>query len=394
MIKLLSLFIMEPIMKIVIAPDSFKESLTAKEVCIAIENGFRRVFPQAEYCCVPVADGGEGTVQSLVDATNGQIQTLTVTGPLGKPVSAFYGLLGDNSHTAVIEMAAASGLHHVPDSLRDPKKTSSYGTGELIKAALDQGSKKIIIGLGGSATNDGGIGMLAALGIQFTDQHEHSIDANGAGLASIENINIDALDPRLSDCEVLVACDVDNPLCGERGASAVFGPQKGATSADIETLDNGLRHYGKCIQEQFNIDVLHQAGAGAAGGMGAALLAFTNAQLKPGIELVLDAVNLQGYMSNTDLVITGEGRIDEQTIYGKTPMGVAKVAKNDAIPVIAVAGSLGHNHQKVYECGIDAVFSATPGAMSLQQAFAQANDNLENLAENIAHIWQLKSKDH
>ena len=379
-------------MKIVIAPDSFKESLTAKQVCTAIETGFKRVFPNATYCSVPVADGGEGTVQSLVDATQGEILELSVTGPLGLPVKVFYGLLGDNSQTAAIEMAAASGLHHVPVESRDPKKTSSYGTGELIKAALDQGVKKIIIGLGGSATNDGGIGMLDALGIVFTDQNNNKIKTNGAGLHDIKNINVDGLDPRLKQCEIMVACDVDNPLCGELGASHVFGTQKGATAEDIEYLDKGLKHYGKCIKQQFDIDVLNQAGAGAAGGMGAALLAFTGAQLKPGIELVLEAVQLKHYMQNTDLVLTGEGRIDHQTVFGKTPMGVAKIAKQFDIPVIGVAGSLGKNHQAVYECGIDAVFAAIPGVMSLQQAFADANNNLENLAENIAQMWSLKLK--
>lgn len=377
-------------MKIVIAPDSFKESLTAKEVCLAIETGFKRVFPEATYCLIPVADGGEGTVQSLVDATQGEILHLQVTGPLTESVDAFYGLLGDGSHTAVIEMAAASGLHHVPEHLRDPKLTSSYGTGELIKAALDHGATKIIIGLGGSATNDGGIGMLSVLGVVFLDKDNQNIVANGAGLQHIKSINIDRLDARLVSCEILVACDVDNPLCGHHGASHVFGPQKGATPEDIQLLDDALKHYGDCIKQQFNIDVLNQAGAGAAGGMGAALMAFTNATLKPGIDLVLEAVQLNSYMDKTDLVITGEGRIDNQTIYGKTPMGVAKIAKQFDIPVIGIAGSLGKDHQAVYECGIDAVFAAIPGAMTLQQAFTDANYNVENVAENIAKLWSVK----
>ncbi|WP_051369105.1 glycerate kinase [Psychromonas arctica] len=376
-------------MKIVIAPDSFKESLTAKQVCRAIETGFKRVFPDASYDLIPVADGGEGTVQSLVDATNGQLIHLKVTGPIAQPVDAFYGWLGDDSNTAIIEMAAASGLHHVPASLRDPKKTSSYGTGELIKAALDQGAKKIIIGLGGSATNDGGIGMLSALGIQFIDKHGQLIETNGAGLHHINTININGLDKRLTSCEILVACDVDNPLCGEHGASRVFGPQKGATDEDIQYLDIGLKHYGQCIKQQLNIDVLNQAGSGAAGGMGAGLIAFTNATLKPGIDLVLDAVQLSQYMPNTNLVITGEGRIDNQTIYGKTPMGVAKIAKKFDIPVIGVAGSLGKHHQAVYSCGIDAVFACIPGVMPLEQAFAEAQTNLENLSENIAKCWSI-----
>ena len=377
-------------MKIVISPDSFKESLTAKEVCLAIETGFKRVFPEATYCLIPVADGGEGTVQSLVDATHGEILDLQVTGPLSESVDAFYGLLGDGSHTAVIEMAAASGLHHVPEHLRDPKLTSSYGTGELIKAALDHGATKIIIGLGGSATNDGGIGMLSALGVCFLNNDNQNIVANGAGLQHIKSINIDGLDSRLANCEILVACDVDNPLCGHHGASHVFGPQKGATPEDIQLLDDALKHYGDSIKQQFNIDVLNQAGAGAAGGMGAALMAFTNATLKPGIDLVLEAVRLNHYMDNADLVITGEGRIDNQTIYGKTPMGVAKIAKQFNIPVIGIAGSLGKDHQAVYGCGIDAVFAAIPGAMTLQQAFTDAKYNVENVAENIAKLWSVK----
>ena len=377
-------------MKIVIAPDSFKESLTAKEVCLAIETGFKRVFPEATYCLIPVADGGEGTVQSLVDATQGEILNLQVTGPISESVDAFYGLLGDGSHTAVIEMAAASGLHHVPEHLRDPKLTSSYGTGELIKAALDHGATKIIIGLGGSATNDGGIGMLSALGVSFLDKDNQNIVANGAGLQHIKSINIDGLDARLANCEILVACDVDNPLCGNHGASHVFGPQKGATPEDIQLLDDALKHYGDCIKQQFNIDVLNQAGAGAAGGMGAALMAFTNATLKPGIDLVLEAVQLNHYMDKAELVITGEGRIDNQTIYGKTPMGVAKIAKQFDIPVIGIAGSLGKDHQAVYGCGIDAVFAAIPGAMTLQQAFTDAKYNVENVSENIAKLWSIK----
>lgn len=375
-------------MKIVIAPDSFKESLTAYEVCIAIEAGFKRVYPHAEYIKIPVADGGEGTVQSLVDATQGQIIKLPVTGPLNLPVEAFYGILG-NSKTAVIEMAAASGLHHVPMHLRDPKITTSFGTGELICAALDAGVNKIIIGLGGSATNDGGMGMLSALGVRFTDEQHNVLEASGATLQKIKHINVDAVDPRLANCEILVACDVDNPLCGELGATQIFGPQKGASKSDVELLDAGLLHYSECIKQQLNVSVATIPGAGAAGGMGAALLAFTNASLKPGIELVLSAVGFSQHMTGTDLVITGEGRIDNQTIHGKTPVGVAKIAKQFSIPVIGVAGCLGNNHQAVYDHGIDAVFAAIPGAMTLEQAFKGAAKNVTNIAENIAKMCNI-----
>lgn len=378
-------------MNIVIAPDSFKESLTAQQVCQAIATGISRVFPDSELQMVPVADGGEGTVQSLIDATQGKIVELNVTGPLGSPVPAFYGLLGDGSETAVIEMAAASGLHYVPQGQRDPKLTTSYGTGELIKAALADGAKKIIIGLGGSATNDGGMGMLCALGVNFTDSEGNNLQGNGANLALIDNIDISNLDNNLKACEIRVACDVDNPLCGEKGASAIFGPQKGATADDIQLLDDALNHYATVIKTQLNKEVLAVPGAGAAGGMGAAFLAFTQATLKPGIELVLEAVQLQQYLTDADLVITGEGRIDGQTVHGKTPMGVAQLAKQYHLPVIGIAGSLGQNHQAVFDCGIDAVFAAVPGAMSLQEAFANAFDNVANVAENVMQLWKLKT---
>ncbi|PKG38077.1 glycerate kinase [Psychromonas sp. Urea-02u-13] len=376
-------------MKIVIAPDSFKESLTAQQVCLAIETGFKRVFPNAQYIAIPVADGGEGTVQSLVDATGGKIVKLSVTGPLGKPVDAFYGLLADQQ-TAVIEMAAASGLDHVPSALRDPKKTTSYGTGELIKAALDSGVKKLIIGLGGSATNDGGIGMLSALGARFIDNQGNDVSLNGAGLQQIQQIDISALDKRLLHCEIFIACDVDNPLCGPQGASAIFGPQKGASNEDIALLDDGLLHYSQMIQETFSLDLKDRSGMGAAGGMAIAFAAFTNANMQTGITLVLETVKLADHLTGADLVITGEGRIDAQTVHGKTPMGVAQAAKKLNLPVIAIAGCLGEKHQAVYRCGIDAVFAATPQAMSLQEAFDKAAENVANVAENIARMWSLK----
>ncbi|MDB1123158.1 glycerate kinase [Vibrio algarum] len=375
-------------MKIVIAPDSFKESLTAKEVCHAIENGLRRVWQEAEILHVPVADGGEGTVQSLVDATQGKIIELTATGPLKKQVDAFYGILGDGK-TAAIEMAAASGLHHVDHALRDPKLTSSYGTGEVILHALDNGATKLIIGLGGSATNDGGTGMLDALGVKFFDKEGQRIEPNGAGLSEIATIDNSGLDSRFVNCEVLVACDVDNPLCGEHGATATFGPQKGATEQDIEFLDAGMRNFGEKVQQQFGKDIINVAGAGAAGGMGGALLGFTSAELKPGIDIVIETVELGSQVLGADLVITGEGRIDWQTVHGKTPMGVAQEAKKTNIPVIAMAGCVGKDYQAVYDYGIDAVFVAIPRAFDLATAFAEAEANLANLAENVARTWKI-----
>ncbi len=375
-------------MKVVIAPDSFKESLTAKQVCDAIQAGLARVWHDAKFVAIPVADGGEGTVQSLVDATQGRLVEVKVMGPQGKRVEAFYGILGDNQ-TAVIEMAAASGLHHVPVAQRDPKLTTSFGTGELIRHALDQGVTKLIIGLGGSATNDGGVGMLAALGARFTNADGDPIQLTGGGLRELTHINLQDFDPRLQHCDILVACDVNNPLCGDKGAAAVFGPQKGATPEDVQLLDGALRQFGLLTEKVTGKMVLESAGAGAAGGMGAALLAYTQARLRPGIEIVLETVQLAYQVSDADLVITGEGRIDSQTVHGKTPMGVAKVAKRFDVPVLALCGCTGDNYQAVYQCGIDAVFAAVPRAMSLEDALKESDFNLADLAENVARLWVL-----
>ncbi|HGF7185167.1 TPA: glycerate kinase [Vibrio cholerae] len=375
-------------MKVVIAPDSFKESLTAKQVCDSIQAGLARVWHDAKFVAIPVADGGEGTVQSLVDATQGRLVEVKVMGPQGKRVEAFYGMLGDNQ-TAVIEMAAASGLHHVPLAQRDPKLTTSFGTGELIRHALDQGVTKLIIGLGGSATNDGGVGMLAALGARFINADGDPIQLTGGGLRELTHIDLQDFDPRLQHCDILVACDVNNPLCGDKGASAVFGPQKGATPEDIQLLDGALRQFGLLTAKVTSKMVLESAGAGAAGGMGAALLAYTEARLRPGIEIVLETVQLAHQVSDADLVITGEGRIDSQTVHGKTPMGVAKVAKRFDVPVLALCGCTGDNYQAVYQCGIDAVFAAVPRAMSLEDALKESDFNLADLAENVARLWVL-----
>ena len=376
-------------MKVVIAPDSFKESLTAKQVSEAIKAGLARVWHDAEFVTVPVADGGEGTVQSLIDATQGQQVFTTVFDPLNKEVQAFYGILGDGE-TAVIEMAEASGLHLVPAEDRDPKLTSSFGTGQLIKHALDRGMQRLIIGLGGSATNDGGVGMLTALGVKFLDESGNAIATNGGGLINLASIDTSGLDVRLAQCEILVACDVDNPLCGEKGASATFGPQKGATTTDISVLDNALRKFGELTEQVTGKHVLTREGAGAAGGMGAALLGYTSARLRPGIEIVLETVKLADHVADADIVFTGEGRIDHQTAHGKTPMGVAKVAKQFNLPVIALAGCVGDNYQAVYQCGIDAVFPCVPRAMSLADAMTEAETNVANLAENVARLWTKK----
>ncbi|WP_318441985.1 glycerate kinase [Photobacterium leiognathi] len=375
-------------MKIIIAPDSYKESLTAMEVATAIENGFRQVIPNAEYIKLPMADGGEGTVQSLVDASNGTIIEHSVTGPLGEQVNGFFGLMGDDK-TAIIEMAAASGLHLVSLELRNPMLTTSFGTGELILAALDKGVEHIIVGIGGSATNDGGIGMAQALGVRFLDENNKQISYGGGALDRLHRIDISNIDPRLVSVKLEVACDVDNPLCGEKGASQVFGPQKGATPEMVTQLDNNLAHYAEIIKRDLGKDVKDMAGAGAAGGMGAALLGLFNAQLRPGIEIVMDAVNLADALKDADLVITGEGRIDSQTIHGKTPIGVARAAKRFNKPVIGIAGSLSYDCNVVHEHGIDAVFSVVPRSVSLAEALAEAAINVELTARNVAAIYAL-----
>lgn len=375
-------------MKIVIAPDSYKESLSALEVATAIEQGFREIFPDADYVKLPVADGGEGTVEVMVAATQGGIIKVRVTGPLGENAEGFYGLSGDEQ-SAFIEMAAASGLEMVAPSLRNPLKTTSWGTGELIRHALDAGVKHIIIGIGGSATNDGGAGMVQALGAKLLDADGNPIGLGGGELEKLARIDISELDTRLADCRIEVACDVTNPLTGEEGASAVFGPQKGATPEMIARLDDALTHYAKIIARDLDIDVLNLEGGGAAGGMGAALYAFCGAELRQGIEIVTDALHLDKHVADADLVITGEGRIDSQTIHGKVPVGVAKVAKRYNKPVIGIAGSLTADVGVVHQHGIDAVFSVIYTVCTLEEALESAEENVRMAARNIAAVLKI-----
>jgi len=370
-------------MKIVIAPDSYKESLSATEVAQAIEKGFREIFPDAHYVSVPVADGGEGTVEAMIAATQGAEHTASVTGPLSERVDARWGMSGDG-HTAFIEMAAASGLALVPPELRNPLITTSRGTGELILHALEHGARNIIIGIGGSATNDGGAGMVQALGAKLCDANGTEIGHGGGSLMSLNTIDISGLDPRLASCTIRVACDVTNPLTGEQGASHIFGPQKGATDAQIVELDNNLSHYADVIKKSLHVDVKAVPGAGAAGGMGAALMAFLGAELKSGIEIVTQALNLEEHIHDCTLVVTGEGRIDSQSIHGKVPVGVAKVAKKYHKPVIGIAGSLTHDVGVVHQYGIDAVFSVLTSIGTLEEAFRGAFDNIYRASRNIA----------
>ena len=376
-------------MKIVIAPDSFKESLSAWEAASEIEAGLREIFPYADYLKVPVADGGEGTVEAMIAATGGRRIALAATGPLGAPVEAFYGLTGGAEPIAVIEMAAASGLALVAPQARDPLITTSRGTGELIRAALDAGARRFILGVGGSATNDGGAGMLQALGVSLLDGDGAQIAAGGAALASLLRIDVSDLDARIADCVFEVACDVSNPLVGPQGASAIFGPQKGATPEVVAELDANLRHYAAIVARDVGQDVAAVPGAGAGGGIAAAMLAFLGGRLRPGSEIVADAVGLDAVVRDADLVITGEGRIDSQSVNGKTPVGVARVAKRHAKPVIAIGGCLAPDAAAVHAHGIDATFSTVRKACTTAEALADAAFNLRWAARNVGATLKL-----
>jgi glycerate kinase len=338
-------------------------------VADAIERGVRAVFPGAEVVKVPIADGGEGTVEALVVATGGRAVETEVHGPLGEPVRARWGVLGDGA-TAVIEMAAASGLPLVPPDRRDPRVTTTRGTGELVRAALDAGLRRIVLGIGGSATNDGGTGMARALGIRFLDEGGRDLPEGGAALARLARVDLSGVDRRVGDADLLVACDVDNPLTGPRGASAVYGPQKGATPAMVQELDAALGRFAGVARAATGRDVDRVPGAGAAGGLGAGLLLFTPARLRPGVEIVLETTGFDGRVRDADLVVTGEGRTDFQTAMGKAPVGVAAAAKRHGVPVICLAGGLGDGADDVLSKGIDAVASTVPAPMTLADAVA------------------------
>ncbi|KXS41160.1 MAG: glycerate kinase [Candidatus Frackibacter sp. T328-2] len=375
-------------MRLLIAPDSFKGSLTALEVAESLGRGLQRADTEFEIEKLPMADGGEGTVRSLVDATDGELISKEVTGPLGDRVEAFFGILGDGN-TAVIEMAAASGLPLVPEGKRNPAKTTTYGTGELIKAALDEGCAKLIIGIGGSATNDCGVGMAQALGGKFLDKNGKDVGFGGGELEAIQKIDLNGLDSRIEEVEIQVACDVDNPLYGKNGAAYIYGPQKGATPEVVKELDEGLKSIAQVIKDDLNKDVNSIPGVGAAGGLGAGLTAFLGADLKPGIDIVIETSKIEDKIREVDIVITGEGMIDSQTIFGKTPIGVARVAKKYDLPVIGVAGSLGDGANKVYEEGIDTLFSIVDKPMDLEVAMEQAQRLLERLGENLGRFLNL-----
>lgn len=373
-------------MRVVIAPDSFKGSLSAVAAAQAMAEGARRAAPSASIREIPMADGGEGSVEALVRATDGTTARLTATGPLGDPVEAEYGVLGDGV-TAVVETAAASGYSHLPAGRRDPRKATTYGTGDLIRHALDQGLRRFIIGLGGSATNDGGAGMAAALGYRFIGPGGAELPLGGAALARLQRIGVEDRHPALADSVFRVACDVDNPLCGPEGASAVYGPQKGADAEAVRELDAALRRLGEVIGEQFGLDVLSLPGAGAAGGMGAGTAAFLGGALEPGFEVVAEACGLKDALADADLVMTGEGALDHQTLRGKTPYGVARHAGRHGVPVVALAGCLGEDHEALYEAGVTGLFAIVPGPCALDEALAHGGANLARTAEAVVRLF-------
>ena len=373
-------------MKFVLAPYSFKESMTAKEVCQAMENGIRKVLPDAKIISVPMSDGGEGTMDSLIDATNGQKYAVKVTEPLGTPVTAHYGILGDQK-TAIIEMAEASGLSYVPQDKRTPatiKKTTTFGTGELINAALKHDVTRVIIGLGGSSTNDGGSGMAQAIGVKFFDHNDHEITQKlgGGDLKQITRIDTIDINPKIKKTKFLLASDVTNPLTGTNGASYVFGPQKGADQATAKELDENLSHYAKIIGQ----NIAQTPGSGAAGGLGAGLLAFTHAKIYPGVKLVANEVHLAEKIKEADYVFTGEGGTDFQTQFGKTPYGVAQIAKKYDVPVISLAGYIGKGIDHLYDKGFTAIFGILAKAENIDQALKDGPQNVERTTENVVRL--------
>jgi len=370
-------------MYIVVVTDSFKECLSARLVAESIASGIKKVIPETEIIQIPIADGGEGTVEALVAATGGKIIKVPMTyDPLMRPIKSFYGILEDGK-TAVIEMAAASGIELLSPDERNPMLTTTYGTGKLIIDALESGYKTIILGIGGSATNDGGAGMAQAFGISLKDQNGDEIAPGCGHLDSLRHIDISNIHPMVIGAQIIVACDVTNPLCGQDGASYVYGPQKGGTSSMIETMDRNLEHFARLIKEQLKIDVAFMPGSGAAGGLGAGLLAFTNAHLKPGFEVIKSAISLEEFIRKADLVFTAEGKIDFQTQFGKTPFGVAQLAAKYHIPVVALAGIIGNGAEVMYQKGITCMFSIVDKPMTLEESIAQAKVLIENSAERV-----------
>ena len=374
-------------MKVVIAIDSLKGSLSSMEAGMAIIDGILAAKPDAEVIVKPLADGGEGTTDALIEGMNGERIDLTVTGPMHTPVDAYYGYLKD-TNTAVMEMASAAGITLVPDSEKNPLLATSYGVGEMINDAIQRGCRNFIIGIGGSVTNDGGIGMLKALGVRFLDENDEDAGEGGQALAKVARIDVSGMNPLLKECHIQVACDVNNPLCGENGSTYVYGPQKGVTEDMKKTLDEAMAHFARVTSETLENDYLNTPGAGAAGGLGYAFLAYTGAALTPGIELILDAVGLEEELSSADVVVTGEGRLDFQTAMGKAPVGVARLAKKYNAKVIAFAGSVTKEATACNKEGIDAFFPILRGVCTLAEAMdpVAARNNMTATVEQVFRL--------
>lgn len=376
-------------MRVIIAPDSFKGSISSSQAAAAVERGILRAAAKAdrkmEIIKIPIADGGEGTVEAIVTGAGGEIVPARVLDPLGREIDSFFGILPDR--TGVIEMAAASGLNLIKPEERNPLITTSFGTGQLILKALEAGCTRLIIGLGGSATNDGGVGMAQALGVKFLDQNQQPIGFGGGELGKIEKIDLSGLDPKLAGTTVIVASDVKNVLCGPDGASAVYGPQKGATPEMVAVLDRNLGHLAEKVKADLGKDIALVPGSGAAGGLGGGMLAFLDAEIRPGIEIVMELTGFREKVREADLVITGEGATDFQTMFGKVPYGVAQVAREYGKPVICISGTLGKDYQKLYEAGIGAFFSIVNRPMTLEEAMERGEELLETTAENIMNTY-------
>jgi glycerate kinase len=373
-------------MRVVIAPDKFKGSLTASEAAQAMARGVARVLPDASIDQVPMADGGEGTVDALVAATGGSYRKAVITGPLGEPILAPFGLLGDGQ-TAALEMASASGLVLVASDRRNPLIATTRGTGELLLAAIGAGARRVIVGIGGSATNDGGAGLGQALGYCLLDNDGRGLEPGGGDLGRLARIDPSGRIADLDAIEVLVACDVTNPLCGPRGASAVYGPQKGATPAMIEVLDANLAHFAAIVERDLGVSIIDIPGSGAAGGLGGGLVAFAAGRLEKGIDLIIDAVGLAGRLAGADLCLTGEGSLDAQSAFGKTAVGVSRLARSLRCPTLALAGTIGPGADAVLEEGINAYFSICPGPIGLDQAIDRASELLEEATAQVVRAF-------
>jgi glycerate kinase len=374
-------------MKILIAPDSFKGSNSSVAVANRIEAGAKRVFPSAEIVKIPIADGGEGTVEALVLGAGGEFHQAIVTGPMGKPVTATYGILSNG--TGVIEMAAASGLPLVPENERNPLNATTFGVGELMLEVLDRGCASIVIGLGGSATNDGGVGMAQALGVSFKDKSGRELELGASRIAQLATVDASGMSAKISGASIVIASDVNSPLCGPKGASHVFGPQKGADVDMVKELDSALAHLADTVKAQLGIDIANTPGAGAAGGLGYGLMAFCGAKMKPGIETVMDSVGMDERLEGCDIVITGEGKIDGQSVFGKVPVGVAQRAKKYGVPVLAIVGGIGDGAEAVYDHGVDSIMSSVNNAMPLSEAIANGDALLEEAAERAMRIVKI-----